>query len=347
MSDPLHVLWTPVVPIRPDPAFTERLAARLDRAITQLEGGDMTDHDPSGPAGAQADWDHNQGDQAEGAPAGPAPVGPRRPAVVPYLAVSGAERALEFYGRAFGARLRGRPVVMPDGRIGHAELDVAGGTVYVSEEHPEIGVVAPAPGHGASVTIHLEVPDVDRALARARAAGALEDRPATDYEHGRNAVLRDPFGHRWMLAGPVRAAGPVPGTAGGLRHGDLGYASLWVPDVAQAAEFFSTVLGWRYGPASGPGGRQVEGLSLHHGLWGGFTRSTLFCCFAVADVEVAAARVRAAGGSAGRPHQEPYGLLADCVDDQGSASPCSSRRPGWAGGRPGRPTGRGPGTWPT
>ena len=29
-----------------------------------------------------------------------------------------------------------------------------------------------------------------------------------------------------------------------LRQGDIGYASLWVPDVARAAAFYGVVLGW-------------------------------------------------------------------------------------------------------
>jgi predicted enzyme related to lactoylglutathione lyase len=100
------------------------------------------------------------------------------------------------------------------------------------------------------------------------------------------------------------------------RHGDVGYVSLWVPDVDRAAAFFASVLGWRYGPASGPNSRHVDGHDLHHGLWGGEERSTLFCCFAVADVADAVDRVRTAGGTAGEPHAEPYGTVADCVDDQ-------------------------------
>ena len=103
----------------------------------------------------------------------------------------------------------------------------------------------------------------------------------------------------------------------GPRHGDIGYASLWVPNVERAAAFYSTVLGWHYGAGSGPGGRQVEGQSLHHGLWGGEPRSTLFLCFAVDDVDAAIARVRAAGGTAEEPAVAPYGRVAGCVDDQG------------------------------
>jgi predicted enzyme related to lactoylglutathione lyase len=103
----------------------------------------------------------------------------------------------------------------------------------------------------------------------------------------------------------------------GLRQGDIGYVSLWVQDIDRAAAFFSTVLDWDYGPASGPQGRQVEAQSLHHGLWGGQQRSTLFLCFAVDDVNHGVERVRDAGGTAEDPHVEPYGLISGCTDDQG------------------------------
>ncbi len=102
-----------------------------------------------------------------------------------------------------------------------------------------------------------------------------------------------------------------------LRSGDIGYVSLWVQDVERAARFFSSVLGWRYGPASGPQGRQVQGLSLSHGLWGGEGHCTLFVCFAVDDIDAAVDRVRRAGGTSEPPHSEPYGTIAECLDDQG------------------------------
>ncbi len=103
----------------------------------------------------------------------------------------------------------------------------------------------------------------------------------------------------------------------GPRHGDIGYVSLWVPDIERAANFFATVLEWRYVPASSPNGRRVEGRDVHHGLWGGEERATLFCCFAVADVASAIERVHMAGGDASEPHPEPFGIVAECVDDQG------------------------------
>ncbi len=108
---------------------------------------------------------------------------------------------------------------------------------------------------------------------------------------------------------------PVPEPA--PRHGDVGYVSLWVPDVGRAAAFFSTVLGWRYAPVGAPQARQVEGTATRHGLWGGQERSTLFLCFAVDDIEAALDRIGSDGGRPGPPRREHYGVVADCADDQG------------------------------
>ena len=127
--------------------------------------------------------------------------------------------------------------------------------------------------------------------------------------HGRTSYpAGDPTGGE-----PARAPSETPA----LRQGDIGYVSFWVPDVERAATFFSSVLGWTYSQASGPQGRQVEGLALHHGIWGGQERSTLFCCFAVDDLEAAIARVRSSGGTAEEPEVAPYGTISGCVDDQG------------------------------
>jgi uncharacterized glyoxalase superfamily protein PhnB len=126
-----------------------------------------------------------------------------RPAVVPYLAVEDARRAIEWYVDVFGAEVSGEPIVMPDGRIGHAELTVAGGVIYLADAHPEIGVTAPRPGE-ASVSLMLRVDDADEVRARAMTAGATGDRPPSDGYGSRNAWIVDPFGHRWGLHSPLR-----------------------------------------------------------------------------------------------------------------------------------------------
>jgi predicted enzyme related to lactoylglutathione lyase len=107
--------------------------------------------------------------------------------------------------------------------------------------------------------------------------------------------------------------------ATGPRHGDVGYVSLWVPDVERAGRFFSAVLGWEYAPGSDPQSRQVQGVAPAHGMFGDQERSTLFLCFTVDDVDETLERVVDAGGRAGAPRDAPYGRVADCVDDQGTA----------------------------
>ena len=320
MADPFEALRAAVVPVDPDPDFAARLRARIQDAL-DLTGGTM----PSATLEPETTTT-------------PSPI----TGVIPYLAVADARRALAWYVEALGARPRGEPIVMPDGRIGHAELDIAGDVLMLADEFPEIGVVAPQPDHGATVTLHLTVGDVDAVSARAVDAGASLERPPADNPYGRNAVVRDPFGHRWFFSSEPATASPAAEEAA-LRPGDVAYASLWVPDVERAATFFGAVLGWRYSLGSSPRGRQVEGVTPNHGLWGGQERSTLFLCFAVDDVEAAVRRVRDAGGRAEEPRQEPYGLVADCTDDQGlpfalvSAPDESTAGQPMRSGRAGRP----------
>ncbi len=313
MTDPFDALRAPLTPVAPDPDFARRLRARIERAFTLPKGVTVSDLDVD-TRGQRNDQRNDQRDDLLDS-AGPLST---RAVITPYLAVAGAAEAIEWYAVAFGARTRGAPIVMADGRIGHAEIEIGGALIMLADEFPDIGHTAPTNDVGVHVTLHLGVEDVDSVIDRAVAAGAHLERPAADYEYGRNGGIRDPFGHRWIISSePSSERSSEQTSPATLRHGDIGYVSLWVPDVERAARFFGEVLGWSYARASGPQGRRVEGLSLHHGLWGEQERSTLFCCFAVADLDAAIAKVRSSGGTAGEPQEEPYGTISDCVDDQG------------------------------
>ncbi len=118
--------------------------------------------------------------------------------VVPYLRVKGAAKAIEFYARALGATERMR-MPTPDGRVMHAELEVAGGVFFLSDEFPEMGGATGAPNGAASV--HLNVPDCDALWRQAMAAGATAIMPPADMFWGdRFGKFRDPFGHEWSVA---------------------------------------------------------------------------------------------------------------------------------------------------
>ncbi len=199
MPDPFEQLRAALAPEEPDPRFVARLRNRLEQALRLPKGAAVPDLAVEVRGSATT------------------------AVITPYLAVAGARAAIDWYRRALGARLFREPVVMPDGRVGHAELEVGGATFMLADESPESGVAAPAPGQTVPVTLHLEVPDVDAIVDRAIAAGAQLERPLATYEYGRNGVVRDPFGHRWLITG-------MPSTPS-LRHGDIGYVSLWVPEV--------------------------------------------------------------------------------------------------------------------
>lgn len=123
--------------------------------------------------------------------------------LTPYLAVGDARAAIGWYAEVFGAVVTFDPIEMPDGRIGHVELDIDGARLMMADAHPELQCPAPTIGTGSPVTLHLTVADVDTLTEAASAAGALVDRgPEDNPGVGRVAVLRDPFGHRWFLNQP-------------------------------------------------------------------------------------------------------------------------------------------------
>ena len=119
--------------------------------------------------------------------------------VIPYLHVKGAASAIEFYRQAFGATEVLR-LSEPDGRIGHAEIEIGGARIMLADEFPEHGIRGPQSLGGTSVGLHLTVPDVDALAERAVAAGAKLARPIKDEFYGeRGGKLEDPFGHVWQV----------------------------------------------------------------------------------------------------------------------------------------------------
>jgi predicted enzyme related to lactoylglutathione lyase len=312
-SDPLSVLHADDLPVQPDSAFAARLRRQLESALSLPEGVVM-----SGTASVISELNEP-----------PTAAGPPRPAALPYLTVGDARAAIAWYADAFGAVTVGEPIVMEDGRIGHAEIAIGDGALYLADETPELGLRAPAPG-GVSVSLMLNVADTDAALARARQHGATVQREPYEGYGSRNATIIDPFGHRWMLSGPV--AVPV----GGIQHGDVGYVSVWTPDADRAAAFYGHVLGWTYDRAS----HRVTNTELPTGISASAGPPTLFCCYAVADVRAARVAIAEAGGVPGEIRRTDYGVLLDATDAQGIPfavfePPAGRKRPELNGSGPG------------
>lgn len=127
--------------------------------------------------------------------------------VTPYLRIKGAATAIEFYKKAFGAKERFR-LTMGD-KLGHAEIEISGCVVMLSDEFPEMGVIGPKSLNGTSVTLAIMVKNCDAAVNKAVTAGAKCTRQPTDEFYGdRSAQVEDPFGHVWMLQQNIETVSP-------------------------------------------------------------------------------------------------------------------------------------------
>lgn len=128
------------------------------------------------------------------------PIPDNYPRVTPYLCISGAAEAIDFYKKAFGATERMR-MGAPGGKIGHAEIDIGGALIMLADEYPEIDFRSPASIGGSPVVIHMYVEDVDAFCKRAVDSGATLLKPVADQFYGdRSGTLRDPYGHVWSVA---------------------------------------------------------------------------------------------------------------------------------------------------
>jgi PhnB protein len=136
------------------------------------------------------------------------PIPDGYPRVSPYLCVNGANAALDFYRSVFGATERMR-MPAPDGKIGHAELQIGDSVIMLSDEYPEMGLRSPRAIGGSPVTISVYVEDVDAVFNRAVAAGAKSLRAVENQFYGdRSGQFEDPFGHRWSVATHVEDVSP-------------------------------------------------------------------------------------------------------------------------------------------
>jgi PhnB protein len=120
--------------------------------------------------------------------------------ITPYLHITGAARAIEFYKEVFGATEIMR-MDAPDGKIGHAEIKIGDSHVMLADECDEADARSPQTIGGSAVGLMLYVEDVDAVIGEAVAAGAKLIEPLEDKFYGdRMGKLVDPFGHIWAIA---------------------------------------------------------------------------------------------------------------------------------------------------
>ncbi len=128
--------------------------------------------------------------------------------LTPYLAVEDAAQAIEYYKKAFGAKERMR-MHAPDGKIGHAELEIGDAMVMVSDPFPQSSTRPPKELGGTSASVFMYVEDVDATVKQAVDEGATVTTEVADQFWGdRFGSVVDPYGHAWGIASHVEDVPP-------------------------------------------------------------------------------------------------------------------------------------------
>jgi PhnB protein len=115
--------------------------------------------------------------------------------VTAQLAIDGADKAIEFYRKAFGAEVVDQAKDPSGLKVWHASLKIGDSMLFVNDVFPDMGGT---PSHS---NLWLYVNDVDAAFKRAVDAGATATMPPADMFWGdRLGQVTDPFGQKWALA---------------------------------------------------------------------------------------------------------------------------------------------------
>jgi uncharacterized glyoxalase superfamily protein PhnB len=114
--------------------------------------------------------------------------------VTPYLVVDGADELIGFLKDTFGATLRGDDVMRgPDGKVGHAEVQIGNSIVMLSDVPPE--------GGATQAMLNVYVEDCDAVYKKAVAAGAESVREPADQFYGdRTAGVKDKWGNQFYIS---------------------------------------------------------------------------------------------------------------------------------------------------
>lgn len=113
----------------------------------------------------------------------------------PYLLVDDAAGTIDFLVKAFGA-VEIRRFLRDETRIKHAEVRLDDSVVMIADSLEGWPAVA--------AHVHVYLPDVDAAYARALAAGAASVQPpAQGEDEDRRAGVKDAGGTTWWIATKV------------------------------------------------------------------------------------------------------------------------------------------------
>lgn len=126
------------------------------------------------------------------------------PPLTPYLFVSDAAGAIEFYKKAFGAVQDGEVHKMPGtDKIMHARLLINGSLIMLADEFSQGGDRSETPDAlgGSPIMLALQLDEVQTFWDRAVAAGGIVTMPlGLQFWGDKYGQMTDPFGHKWSMS---------------------------------------------------------------------------------------------------------------------------------------------------
>jgi PhnB protein len=124
---------------------------------------------------------------------------PVKTSIAPWLSVSRATEAVDYYQAAFGAVERYR-LEDDAGKMVVAQLAIGGADFWLQEDVDS----SPESLGRRSVRMILTVDDPDSVFEQAIAAGATEVADVSEGHGWRIGCVADPFGHHWEIGKPLR-----------------------------------------------------------------------------------------------------------------------------------------------
>jgi uncharacterized glyoxalase superfamily protein PhnB len=131
------------------------------------------------------------------------------PGVIPMIAYADGPAALDWLGKVFGFRERGR-MTASDGRLTHGEMETDHGVIMLATPTPDYEGPKQHREHCDAASRWSSVPyivdgvlvyvdDIDAHFGRSRAGGATILSEVESGGEGKRYRAEDPEGHRWMF----------------------------------------------------------------------------------------------------------------------------------------------------
>jgi len=124
---------------------------------------------------------------------------PVKTSIAPWLSVSRATEAVDYYKAAFGA-VEWYRLEDDAGKVVVAQLAIEGADFWLQEDVDS----SPEFQDRRSVRMILTVDDPDAVFEQAIAAGASEVAAVSEGHGWRLGRVADPFGHHWEIGKPLR-----------------------------------------------------------------------------------------------------------------------------------------------